>query len=164
MAEATGQERSEKATGKRRMEARRKRASGHQPEIPSTLILFTLLGVFVFAAAWMHQQMIRIVRVCRPGPRPLRLTCSVYRRQACSTSPNLSCCCCRSLPPWLVAGVVGNVVQVGFLVIHRGLVTQSSQAEPDAPGLKRIFSLRGLVELAKSLSENPVRRCASPAP
>jgi FlhB HrpN YscU SpaS Family len=61
MADATGQERTEKATGKRRMEARKRGQVAISREIPSTLILFTLLGVFAFAGPHVLDQLTRLV-------------------------------------------------------------------------------------------------------
>ena len=53
MPERGGQERTEKATVKRRQEARRKGQVAQSREIPSVLILLTALAVFYFAGSWM---------------------------------------------------------------------------------------------------------------
>ena len=45
MADTTGQDRTERATGKRRQEARKRGQVALSREIPSTLILMTVLGV-----------------------------------------------------------------------------------------------------------------------
>ena len=46
MAETSGQERTERATDKRRAEARKRGQVALSREVPSTLILGTMLGVF----------------------------------------------------------------------------------------------------------------------
>ena len=49
MPESGGQERTERATAKRREEARRKGQVAQSREIPSVLILMTAMGFFYFA-------------------------------------------------------------------------------------------------------------------
>ena len=63
MAENSGQERTEKGTGKRRSEARKRGQVVISREIPSTLILFDALGVFHFAGAQVFEQwsLVRVV-------------------------------------------------------------------------------------------------------
>ena len=53
MPETGGQERTEKATPKRRQESRRKGQVAQSRELPSVLILMTALGFFYFAGSWM---------------------------------------------------------------------------------------------------------------
>ncbi|HWR92951.1 MAG TPA: flagellar biosynthesis protein FlhB, partial [Desulfobacterales bacterium] len=52
--------------------------------------------------------------------------------------------------PLLVAGVAGNILQIGFEIHAEPLAPKLSKLNPLA-GLKRIVSMRGLVELVKSL-------------
>ena len=53
MAENTGQEKTEKATGKRRAEARKKGQVAQSKEVSSAMILMASLGFFNFAGSWM---------------------------------------------------------------------------------------------------------------
>jgi flagellar biosynthetic protein FlhB len=52
MAESAGQERTERATGKKREEARRKGQVAQSREISSAMILMTALGIFYFGGSW----------------------------------------------------------------------------------------------------------------
>ncbi|MGD9307457.1 MAG: EscU/YscU/HrcU family type III secretion system export apparatus switch protein, partial [Desulfobacterales bacterium] len=52
MAETSAQERTEKATPKRRQEARKKGQVAQSREISSVMILMTALGIFYFAGSW----------------------------------------------------------------------------------------------------------------
>ena len=61
MPKGEGQERTEKATGKRRQEARRKGQVAQSRELPSVLILLTAMGFFYFAGAWMFWNMSEVV-------------------------------------------------------------------------------------------------------
>ena len=57
MAEKSFQERTEKATPKRRQDSRRKGRVAKSREIPSVMILITSLGVFFFAGASVFHKM-----------------------------------------------------------------------------------------------------------
>ena len=61
MPESGGQERTEKATAKRREEARRKGQVPQSREIPSVLILMTAMGVFYFAGSWMFWNITEVI-------------------------------------------------------------------------------------------------------
>ena len=61
MPESGGQERTEKATAKRREEARRKGQVAQSREIPSVLILMTAMGVFYFAGSWMFWNIAEVI-------------------------------------------------------------------------------------------------------
>jgi flagellar biosynthetic protein FlhB len=151
MAEATGQERTEKATGKRRMEARKRGQVAISREIPSTLILFTLLGVFVFAGPHLLDQLTRLVAGIFGRLNSIRVhtlsDAGALMADLTQTALLLLAPICL---PLLVAGFIGNVAQIGFELHAEAMSPKFSKLNPLA-GLKRIFSLRGLVELAKSL-------------
>ena len=53
MPESNGQEKTEKATGKKRQEARKKGQVAQSKEISSVMIMMTALGVFYFGGSWM---------------------------------------------------------------------------------------------------------------
>jgi len=151
MAEATGQERTEKATGKRRMEARKRGQVALSREIPSTLILFTLLGVFVFAGPHLLDQLTRLLAGIFGRLHLLRVQtlgdAGALLLDLTLTALWLLAPICL---PLMVAGFIGNVTQIGFELHAEAISPKFSKLNPMA-GLKRVFSTRGLVELAKSL-------------
>jgi len=151
MAESTGQERSEKATGKRRMEARKRGQVAISREIPSTLILFTLLGVFVFAGPHLLDQLTRLVAGIFGRLHSIRIhtlgDAGALMLDLTETSLWLLAPVCL---PLMVAGFIGNVAQIGFELHTEAMSPKFSKLNPMA-GLKRIVSTRGLVELVKSL-------------
>ena len=61
MPESGGQERTEKATAKRREEARRKGQVAQSRELPLVLILMTAMCFFYFAGTWMFWNMSEVV-------------------------------------------------------------------------------------------------------
>jgi flagellar biosynthesis protein FlhB len=151
VAEGPGQERTERATGKRRQEARKRGQVALSREIPSVLILLTALGVFHFAGSRMFERLVLLVargfntlhenRLHTIGDASALLA-EMFEMAVSLLVPILL--------PLVLAGILGNMVQIG-LEFHAGpLAPKFSKLNP-AAGLKRIVSLRGLVELAKSL-------------
>ena len=61
MPESGGQERTEKATPKKRKEARRKGQVAQSKEVTSVLILIAALGFFYFAGAWMFWNLSELI-------------------------------------------------------------------------------------------------------
>lgn len=151
MAEAAGQERTERATAKRRQEARRRGQVALSREIPSTLLLFTLLGVLVFGGSALLDRSTRLVGGIYARLHTLRIgrledASALLSELAGEVLALLAPVCL----PLLVAGFLGNVFQIGVEFHAEALQPKWSKLNPLA-GLKRIFSLRGAFELAKSL-------------
>lgn len=150
MAQDNDQEKTEPATHKKRQEARKKGQVAQSREIPSVLVLLSSLSVFYFAGGWMFQQLIEIthsVFLQMPGWRPdiedaHALFWQLGLKVALLLAPLLGVVA--------IAGLVGNVAQSGFLVVEDFLVPKFDKLNPFS-GIKRIFSVRGLVELLKSL-------------
>ena len=150
MAENSGQERTEKGTGKRRSEARNRGQVANSREIPATLILLAALGVFHFAGAQVFEQCAALVSGMFRNLHTIRLgTITAASALAADLLQTVILILLPFFVPFLVAGLVGNVGQIGFEIHFQALAPKFSKMNPIA-GIKRIFSLRGLVELAKS--------------
>jgi flagellar biosynthetic protein FlhB len=153
MAEAPGQERTERATGKRRMEARKRGQVALSREIPSTLILITLLGVFYFAGTRLLEDLMRIFSGFFGQLHAIRLrTISDAGVLAAELFQACFLLLAPLILPLLIAGLAGNILQIGFEIHAEPLAPKLSKLNP-LTGLKRILSLRGLVELGKSLAK-----------
>jgi len=151
VAENTGQERTEKGTGKRRSEARKRGQVANSREIPATLILLAALGVFHFAGAHLFEQCAALVSEVFRNLHTIRLgTITAVSALAADIFQTVILILLPFFVPFLVAGLVGNVAQIGFEIHGEALGLKFSSMNPIA-GIKRIFSLRGLVELAKSV-------------
>jgi flagellar biosynthetic protein FlhB len=149
--EATGQERTERATGKRRQEARRRGQVALSREIPSALILLTSLGVFYFVGSHVFDRLAGLVSRTFNNLHAISLNtvgdAGALAEELFEVAVGMLV---PILLPLLLAGFIGNVAQIG-VEFHAGpLSPKFSKLNPVA-GLKRIVSLRGLVELAKSL-------------
>ena len=151
MAESPGQERTEKGTGKRRSEARKRGQVANSREIPATLILLAALGVFHFAGPQVFEQCSALVSGMYRSLHTMRLdTITAASSLAADLFQTVIVILLPFFAAFLVAGLVGNVGQIGFEIHGEALGLKFSSMNPIA-GIKRIFSLRGLVELGKSI-------------
>ncbi len=151
MAEAGGQERTERATAKRRQEARRRGQVALSREIPSTLLLFALLGVLVFGGEALLDRSTRLIAGIYARLHTLRIgrledAAALLSGLAEEVLALLAPICL----PLLLVGFLGNALQIGVEFHAEALQPKWTKLNPLA-GLKRIFSLRGAFELAKSL-------------
>ena len=151
MAEKSFQERTEKATPKRRKDSRRKGRVAQSREIPSVLILITSLGVFFFAGSSMFQMLTRFT-----GSMFQQITLSPLQDIGSTAVffTDLFMFYARVTLPLmlaiLAAGVSAHIAQFGVLFTTETLTPKLSRLSP-INGFKRIFSLRSLVELTKSV-------------
>jgi flagellar biosynthetic protein FlhB len=153
MAENSYQDRTEKATPKRRQDARKKGQVAQSREIPSVLILMMSLGVFFFAGSWMFWNLAGFMSDTLRSSAQLLIAdipdATVFVLQTARAIFKIL------LPLLLVvfvAGLAGNVAQSGFLLSSEALAPKWTKLNP-ASGLKRLFSLRSLVELVKSITK-----------
>lgn len=151
MAENSYQDRTEKATPKRRQDARKKGQVAQSREVPSVMILLMSLGVFFFAGSWMFWNLVGYMSEALRSSAQLRIAdvadAKVFVLQTIRIVFRIL------LPLMLVvfvAGMAGNVIQSGFLLSSEALAPKWTKLNP-VSGLKRLFSLRSLVELVKSI-------------
>jgi len=151
MAEASAQERTEKATPKRRQEARKKGQVAQSREIPSVMILMTALGIFYFAGSWIFGSISEIFTGIYQNMGTLAfnqisdagaLSWEVYERVFGILIPIFL--------PLVIAGLVGNIAQVGFEVHGEAIGFKLSKLNPIS-GMKKFVSIKSLVEVAKSI-------------
>jgi flagellar biosynthesis protein FlhB len=151
MAEGNDQEKSEPATPKKRADARRKGQIAKSREIPSVAVLLTALSFFYFGGGWMFSQLIDLTgdvlqRIGQPGTIESmhHLLGYLFKRIAVILTPLLLVI--------IMAGIAGNVIQSGFLLTGEPMIPKLSKLNP-LTGMKRLFSVRALVELLKSVTK-----------
>ena len=150
MAEDQDQEKTEPATPKKKDDARKKGQIAQSHEIPSVMVLLGALSVFYFAGGWMSGQlsgiMIKIFNhlVYRDfgGEIAYNLLIQIFRDLIILLAPLLGVV--------MIAGVISNVVQTGFLLTGEPLIPKLEKLNP-LGGFKRLFSLRSWVEVAKAV-------------
>ena len=151
MPETGGQERTEKGTAKRRQQSRQRGQVAQSREIPSVLILMTALGFFYFAGAWMFWNISEFIGGVYQNLDTLRLnTVSDASAFSVDIIKKLFSILIPFFVPLLIAGLVGNIGQVGFEMHGGPLKPKLSKINPIA-GFKKFVSLRTLVELGKSI-------------
>jgi flagellar biosynthetic protein FlhB len=144
-------DRTEKPTPKKMADARKKGQVAQSREIPSAMILLAALGFFYFAGGFMFQRM------------EVLITGSYRQLNAPVLQDALSA---GALARWcfdqvivilmpimlllVVVGILANVSQFGFLLKEDALAPNFKKINPWS-GIKRLMSLKSLVELVKSV-------------
>lgn len=150
MAAGYDQDKTEPATPKKREEARKKGQVANSREVSSVMILLSAMLVFYFSGSWMFMQVGEVMRSVflqagdlNLGPENTRIFLwSLFKRVVVMMAP-LSIVV-------TIAGVLGNVAQIGFLLTGDPLVPKFSKMNP-LKGIKRLISLRSLIELLKAI-------------
>jgi flagellar biosynthetic protein FlhB len=151
MPESQGQERTEKATSKRREDARRKGQVALSREIPSVLILMTAMGFFYFAGSWIFWNLSGVIGAVFEQLDTLRLdavsdvstfSIAIFKKTFLILIP--------FFVPVLIAGMLGNIGQIGFEMHGESMRPKLAKFNPIS-GLKKLVSLKSLVELIKSI-------------
>ncbi|MBW1758814.1 MAG: flagellar biosynthesis protein FlhB [Deltaproteobacteria bacterium] len=151
MSQGNDQEKTEQATPKRRQESREKGQVAKSKEVSSALILLASLGIFFFLGSWMFWRLSGFMGGVFQNLGTLRLesipkSCAflskVFRQIFIILMPLMLAV--------LIAGIAGNLAQVGFLFTGKPLSPDFSRIDP-IKGMKKIISLRSLMELVKSV-------------
>ena len=151
MAEAAAQEKTEKATPRRRQEARKKGQVAQSREISSVLILMTTMGVFYFAGLWIFFNLTGLFTGVYENIDTLTLNNAVEAGIFSRTIFHyLVSVLIPIFLPIVVAAIVANVAQVGFEMHSQPMQPKLSKLNPIS-GMKKFVSLKSLVELVKSL-------------
>ena len=151
MPESGGQERTERATPKRRRDARKKGQVAQSREVSSVMILMTALGFFYFGGSWIFGSLSEIIGGVFGHLDTLRLdavsevtafSVEIFKKMFLILIPFFM--------PILIAGMAGNIGQIGFEIHGEPMRPKLTKLNPLA-GLKKLVSLRSLVELVKSV-------------
>ena len=151
MPETGGQERTEKATSKKREDARRKGQVAVSREVSSVMILLTSLGIFYFAGSWMFWNMSQLISRVYQNIGSLSID-SVTDASAFSLEIlyRLVAVLLPFLLPIAIVGFIANVMQIGFQFSSEAMSLKLTKLSPIS-GMKRLGSLKSLVEVGKSI-------------
>lgn len=143
-------EKTEKATPQKRQESRKKGQVAKSAEIPAALIMLGGIMLLSFLGGWMLDQILAIYRVnfsqyigWEWTPKNIR---TLFEQMTINAMKILA----PIMGAAIVFGFFGNFIQVGSLFTTDPLMAKLERIDP-IQGAKRIFSMRALVELAKSL-------------
>jgi flagellar biosynthesis protein FlhB len=144
------EEKTEKATPQRRQESKRKGQVAKSQEVPAALIMLGVFLLLYFMGRDMLDQLLAIYRInfnqyigWELTPQTIRTLFEEMTFQAFKIM----------LPIAVIAfafGFLGNYIQIGSLFTTEPLKMKLERIDP-IQGAKKIFSLRSLVQLVKSL-------------
>lgn len=152
MAGEKNQERTERATPKRRRETRKKGQVALSKEVSSAFVLLSSLSIFYFAGPWMFSKIIFLMQETYRNIDTLDLSSSSFHFFIIDVMRQFILIISPLLGAIMVTGIISNVVQTGFLFSTEAISFKLSKINP-INGLKRLYSLRSLVELVKSLTK-----------
>lgn len=151
MPETAGQERTEKATSKKKEEARKKGQVAISREVSSAMVLLASLGFFYFAGSWMFWNLSEVITRVFENIGTLQFNsindARVFSLEVLYRLLNILI---PFLLPLAVLGFAVNILQVGFKLSTEAIAPKFSKLNPIS-GMKRFVSLKSLVELAKSV-------------
>ena len=151
MPEATTEEKTEKATPKRRSAARKKGQVAQSKEVSSVLILMTTLAVFYFAGSWIFYNISGVFSEVYQNIATLPLNSATDANALLvQMFGNLFSILMPILIPILVMAIIANVAQVGFEIHGEAMKPNLAKLNPIS-GIKKLVSLKSLVELVKSM-------------
>ena len=150
MAGGSSQDKTEQPTGKKLEDARQKGNVAQSREIPSVLILSGSVGVLFFAGSWMLGRLTATMRGMYQRAATLDMVSETIHTLLWEVFLNSVVILLPLMLAVMTAGVLGNVAQFGFLFTGEKLTPNLAKLNPIS-GIKKLFSLRSLVELAKSV-------------
>ncbi len=144
------QERTEKATEKRLRDARKKGDVARSRDLSAALIVLAAVGTLLSLRPWLGTQLHTIMRVGLVyGPETLTHTAAMGDALAAAGGAAL-----KLLAPMfgvtLLAALVSPLFSGGFSFSFEALQPKPERLNP-VEGFKKLVSLRGLVELGKSM-------------
>lgn len=143
-------EKTEKATPQKRQESKRKGEVAKSAEIPAALIMIGGVMLLSFLGGWLLDQILAIYRINFTQNINWEWTAANVRAMFEQMTMNAVKILAPIMLAAVVFGILGNYVQVGAMFTSEPLTPKLNRLDP-IQGAKRIFSIRALVELAKSL-------------
>ncbi|MGD8835571.1 MAG: flagellar biosynthesis protein FlhB [Desulfobacteraceae bacterium] len=150
MSGGSSQDKTEQPTSKKQNDARRKGQVAQSREIPSVVVLLSAMTVFFFGGAWMFNHLGEIMQMVLSRLYQQNFSIEtahlflweIFQRIVLVLAPLLSAV--------IVAGILSNVSQTGFLLSGEVLTPKFNKLNPIS-GIKRLFSLRSTVEVVKAI-------------
>ncbi|WP_067729412.1 flagellar biosynthesis protein FlhB [Oceanobacillus damuensis] len=143
-------EKTEKATPKKRQDERKKGKVAKSQDINTALLLlFCFIALFVFGG-YMLGKMIGVYQHSFTELINWELTEISVHRIFTSMTLETAMMLAPIMAIAMIGGVTSNLMQIGFLFTTKPLKLDLKKIDP-IQGAKRIFSIRALVELLKSL-------------
>jgi flagellar biosynthesis protein FlhB len=144
------QEKTEKATPKKRQESRKKGQVAKSADINAALVMFFSILFLSFLGSWMGERLLHLFRHSLDKNILFDITETSVPKMFGELSIEVAIIVAPIMIAAMFAGVLGNYMQVGFLLSTEAIQMKLERINP-LSGFKRIYSVRALVELSKSL-------------
>lgn len=144
------QERNEQASPRRREEARKKGQVAQSREAVSAAILLSCTILFYFYSGGMVERLMDLTRWTLRECGTTAVSLSNIHTLLWGWSWKLLLVMAPVLLTVVVAGLLANYLQIGFVFSSGALAPKFDKLDP-LKGLQRLFALRSLVELVKSV-------------
>lgn len=146
------QEKTERATPKKREEARQKGEVAKSREVVTTVVFLGALMTLYFYSPRFLEHLLNMMRGFLSQAATLQVTPGNFNLISQQVLLQLLLLTGPILAASLVAGLLGNVMQFGFLLTGEPLTPKLEKLDP-LKGLGKMFSKQSLMELAKSMAK-----------
>jgi flagellar biosynthesis protein FlhB len=143
-------EKTEKATPKKRQEARKKGQTAKSQDINTAVVLLAVFLFLLFAGNYLRKGIFALFENSLQENLLMDVTEGNLQSLVLTILKELSLLIGPILLVALIAGVASNLFQVGFMFTSESIQPKLEKINPIS-GFKRIFSMRSIVELMKSI-------------
>ncbi len=143
-------EKTEKATPRKKQDARKKGQVAKSADVNTALSLLMVFLSFLFIGAFMRDHILLMMRGFFQDYLLLDVTTQNVHDVFLTLAYQATIILAPVMGIALVAGVLANYLQVGFLFSTEAIQMKLNKLDP-IQGFKRIYSMRAIVELIKSL-------------
>ena len=152
MAFGSDQEKTERATPKKREEARKKGQVAKSREVVTTVVFVGALLTLYFYSPRFLDQLLNMMRGFLSQATTLQVTPANFNLLSQQVLHQLLLLTAPILIATMVTALLGNVMQVGFLLTGEPLTPKLDKLDP-LKGLSKMVSKQSLMELAKSMAK-----------
>jgi flagellar biosynthesis protein FlhB len=143
-------EKTEKATPKKKQDTRKKGQVAKSQDVNTALVLLVVFGVLSFTGEYLLDGLMSIITFTFNDFTNITLSVNYMQALFLDIVKEAALLLSPILVAALVGGLIANYMQVGVLFSPEAIKFKLEKINPIA-GFKRMFSLRSIVELLKSL-------------
>ncbi|EDL63959.1 flagellar biosynthesis protein FlhB [Bacillus sp. SG-1] len=143
-------EKSEKATPKKRQDSRKKGQTAKSQDVNTAIILLAVFLFLTFSASYIGDVIFDLFRISFQDYMMMDLTQDSFMLIVMEVLQQVAILLGPIMLVALLAGLFSNYIQVGVMFTAEPLQPKLEKIDP-IKGAKRIFSLRAIVELLKSI-------------
>lgn len=144
------QEKTERATPKKRQEARKKGQVAKSPEVPASLSLLFGFLCFAFMGNYFKERILHLFGSLFQDWITMDVTPDNVIKLFTQLVIDMALLLAPLFAVSIIFAIVGNIMQIGFLLTGDPLKMRLSKLNP-IKGFKNIFSMHALVEFLKSI-------------